>query len=683
MPCRARRWQDRRWALIFSLAVFSSVVAVRPPAARAATPSPLETDARRQAIHQAVEQCAALVEAGDHRRAVPMLADLRRALEKQAQGEDDAALAARRDLPRVDALVARVALDSKAPDKALDFVRPYLEPHDTKEARRSPFVLATAAYNPDHADCYLVAGDALLALGKPYDALVIFDWMAGKAGGVPLVLAAEGCGKALLARKEFQKAVESFRFALGYARQDYYDQEALIRRLEGLLREAQRLAEMDLYGEDFVRYRDAERLRRQSPQMSPGFTGTNLRDIAASREIYLEIIQKWPQGIYAEASRLYAAQCLVAMGKIPEAKQELAAFRASDPYGLYRGEAVLEMGRIALEYDLAPQAAKGCFLLLETWLKEVQDKTPLNIEKLAVREAAEKVTTPPAQEKYVDFWGNVKKNAIQPGQLVNRKTCPWYLDDLKEQMAMYLGFLAFVEGKKDEALAWYAKILECDPATRRLDTAGEWNDYSRLKFGAEHGYMIGHPQELVLYKDPRQKLAVFLGDFHYVTQNFERSADIFTDLLKMKYGPLTSAQKDYPLYAMGMAIYRGRWRPGGNSLKDAVAQWEKVLGHRDGTWTEYRAAYAIAHLTHYTSDPALKKRGWEVLVALAKDRTKNDYTGKAKIMLAMDLFGEGQRGAALALLNTFKESDDPYYAVAQYLIKNDGRLIPPAPKADP
>jgi len=207
--------------------------------------------------------------------------------------------------------------------------------------------------------------------------------MAGKADGIPLIRAAEGCGRALLARKEFAKAIDSFRFAVGYARQYYYDEKDLIRRLEGLLREAQRLAEMDLYGEDFVRYRDAERLRRAEGKH------------AAAREIYLEIIQKWPESIYAEASRLYAAQCLVALGKTDEAKQELAAFRTSDPYGLYRGEAVLEMGRIALEYDLAPQAARGCFLLLETWLREVQDKTPLNIEKLAVRDAAEKVTAPP------------------------------------------------------------------------------------------------------------------------------------------------------------------------------------------------------------------------------------------------------------------------------------------------
>jgi len=373
-----RRWSGR--AIIISLAVFSCAVAVALSPARGqgnpgakrrapAPPSPEETTLRSRAIREAVEQCAALVEAGDHRKAVPMLADLRRGLAKAAEGEDDLARMAARELPRVDALVARVALDSKAPDKALAFVRPYVEPRD--------------AYNPDHADCYLVAGDALLALGKPYDALVIFDWMAGKADGVPLIRAAEGCGRALLARKEFQKAVESFRFAIGYARAYCYEEKDLIRRLEGLLREAQRLAEMDLYGEDFVRYRDAERLRRAGGKH------------AAAREIYLEIIQKWPESIYAEASRLYAAQCLVAIGKIPEAKQELSAFRASDPYGLYRGEAALEMGRIALEYDLAPQAAKGCFLLLQTWLEEVQDKTPLNIEKLAVREAAEKVTTPP------------------------------------------------------------------------------------------------------------------------------------------------------------------------------------------------------------------------------------------------------------------------------------------------
>jgi len=541
---------------------------------------------------------------------------------------------------RVAALVARVALDSKAPDKALDIVRPYVEPRD--------------AYNPDHADCYLVAGDALLALGKPYDALVIFDWMAGKAEGVPLIRAAEGCGRALLARKEFQKAIESFRFALGYAQQCAYDQGALIGRLKGLLRDAQRLAEMDLYGEDFVRYRDAERLRR---------VGGNH---AAAREIYLEIIQKWPETIYAEASRLYAAQCLVAMGKIPEAKQELAAFRASDPYGLYRGEAVLEMGRIALEYDLAPQAARGCFLLLQTWLEEVQDKTPLNIEKLAVREAAEKVTTPPAQEKYTDFWGNVKKNAIQPGQLVNRKTCPWYLDDLKEQMAMYLGFLAFVEGKKDEALAWYAKILECDPTTRRLDTAGEWNDYSRLKWGAEHGYLYAFPQELALFKDPRHRLGVLLCDFYYVTEQWDKARNLARNILDGKYGWVSGPPHEYVQYIYAAGVFRTQGR------EKAVPEYLKVIGPaRSGnfrSFTQQRAAYAAANLGRGSSDEKTRQLSRELLVRLVRSPQQTSETYKARIVLAQDLVREKHVAEGLQLLRTFPKDAGDYKALADYYL---------------
>ena len=140
---------------------------------------------------------------------------------------------------------------------------------------------------------------------------------------------------------------------------------------------------MARYGEEFVRYRDAERLRRVQQKF------------AEARKVYLEIVEKWPETVYAEASRLYAAKCLVAMGKTDEAKRELHVFRQSDPYGLYRGEAAIEMGRIALEHDLVPQAARGAFLLAETWLREVQNQKPLNIDRLAVPEKARQVTAPP------------------------------------------------------------------------------------------------------------------------------------------------------------------------------------------------------------------------------------------------------------------------------------------------
>ena len=89
MARKAHSGLRSRWAIIISLAVFSCAVAVGLSPARGqgnpgakrrapAPPSPEETALRSRAIHEAIEQCAALVEAGDHRKAVPMLADLRR-----------------------------------------------------------------------------------------------------------------------------------------------------------------------------------------------------------------------------------------------------------------------------------------------------------------------------------------------------------------------------------------------------------------------------------------------------------------------------------------------------------------------------------------------------------------------------------------------------------------------------
>jgi tetratricopeptide (TPR) repeat protein len=541
--------------------------------------------------------------------------------------------------PRIETLLAKVALAENAPDKAIEFVAPYAGMKD---------------FDNNLSEAYLTAGNAYLAAGRNRDALTIFDWMASKAGGVPLILAAEGCGKALIALKDHAKAVEALDFAVRYAKTKLYDQVDLIKRIEALLAKARRLADIDLYGADFVLYRDGETLRREKGQF------------AKAREAYLEVIRNYPDGVYADASHLYAAECLVAIEKIPDAQKELMALRAADPYGLYAGEALLELGRIALVHHLQPQAAKGCFLLLDTWLREAREKPPLHLDKLVVKETAAKVTTPPAQEKYVDFWGNVKKNKIKPGQLVNRRTCPWYHDDLAEQCAMYLGFIAFTEGKKDEALAWYAKILDCDPMTRRMDTSGEWNDYSRLKWGAEHGYLYAYPDELKVYADPRQRLAVLLIDFYYVTQRWDMARNMAQRMLDGKAGPLTVAGRAYPQFALAAATF---WSDG---RAKAVPEYMKVLqGRFAGGWktvTEYRAAYCAANLARDVADPKTQTQARNLLAALVRSPDQNEYTYKARITLAQDLVKEGHLAEGVELLKTFPDQSGPYKDLANYYL---------------
>jgi len=94
MACRAYFGSRSRWAFVTSLTLWFAAIAVGLSPARGAAPSPLESDARRHAIHEAIQQCAALVEAGDHRKALPLLSELRRGLAKQAEGDNDSARAA-------------------------------------------------------------------------------------------------------------------------------------------------------------------------------------------------------------------------------------------------------------------------------------------------------------------------------------------------------------------------------------------------------------------------------------------------------------------------------------------------------------------------------------------------------------------------------------------------------------
>jgi len=232
---------------------------------------------------------------------------------------------------------------------------------------------------------------------------------------------------------------------------------------------------------------------------------------------------------------------------------------------------------------------------------------------------------------------------------------------------MYLGFLAFVEGKKDEALAWYKKILECDPTTRRMDTAGEWNDYSRLKWGAEHGYLYAYPQELVLFKDPRQKLAVLLTDFYYVTQRWDKARNLAQRMLKGEVGLLPPAMRQYPQFAYAAAVY---WAEGRDK---AVAEYMKVFAGvpagRPMTYTQCRAAYCAGNLALEMADPKAQARARSLLAALVRSPEQNEHTYKARIVLAQDLVKQGRLAEGVELLRTFPGKSGPYKDLANYYLE--------------
>jgi len=486
-------------------------------------------------------------------------------------------------------------------------------------------------------------------------AMQVIDKLGQSGSGVLRMLAAEAAGDVFLIGKRFKEAEDAYRLAKrifdsdGYLKDDPLAKLAL-ERVKRSLEAARRPLDVEKYGEDFVLYREAEVQRRQK------------KNYAVALEIYGQIIKRFPDTIYAEASHLYELLCMVKTGKVEHAERGLETFCAKNKYGLYRGEAMLELGRIALERKVDPALARTRFDELEKWLAAVEEHDK-ELPAFSIKDAAKDVTKPPAVEKGMDNWGNVKKQKIVPGQLVNRRTCAWYLDEIREQCCTFRGFLFLVEGKQKEALACFDKIREFDAEPGQTDGPGSFNNRDRLTWGAEHGYLCAYPPELALYQG-KQRLAVLLGDLYYCTENFEQGEEVFKRLLNGEFGALRGAVADYPRLALAHCIYWIRGR------EASIPEYEKVLEKREGTFTEDQAAYCIGNISRECTDKKIQARGQELLRELIACGRANEYTWKARIEYAKDLFAQKKDKECLSLLAAMPESAGDYYHVAKFYIED-------------
>ncbi len=553
---------------------------------------------------------------------------------------------------------------------------------------------------------------------KVQEALIVFDWLAGNAKGLDQVKAAQGAAQALTLLGDYKQAIQAYQFALNRARHggldEYFDSDgkntlrAFIAELQRGLNEVRRLMDMKRYSVEFFLYRAADQQQRGSGNYKRAIeiydslialsernrqeavdelVAHKLPPLAedqhltprekldrAKKQVEVEklVHAEVPISPFSEAARINKLKCMLSLGQARPALKGLEQFIAEDELGLYRGEALMIVSTMALDRFNFDEATKWLGKL-DAWVVNARaDNSEWNFDNVlpGMRAAAKTVTDAPKQETKMDFWGNVKKQPIAHGRLVNRKTCPWYLDDLEERCAKYLGFMKLAEGDGEAALEQFKRIIDLDPNASDGNLSTNPNDFTRLKFGCEKGYLTTYPQDLEKLTK-KQQMSMLYGDFLYVTQEFDRAIAVYQSVLDGRSGKLRPGREDCVYQAIGMAHLRK------GSRDKAIEYWEKSLKDAHGTFSEYRSAYAIMMVTRHSTDKKLLKRGQQLLQALADSNAGNQFTQKARITLAMDLAKAEKVDEAKELLGTFKEEDGQHYALAQYLIKNDGHLVIP------
>lgn len=273
--------------------------------------------------------------------------------------------------------------------------------------------------------------------------------------------------------------------------------------------------------------------------------------------------------------------------------------------------------------------------------------------------AARALVAPPATEKQFDVFGNVALTRREAGNLIDEKTCSWYLPSLEASCAKFQGFLLFAQGKNKEALKQFQRIQELDPETK-LDERTHPSDLTRLRWGAEHGYLYAMPEELALYSG-RQRFAVLLGDFYYVTQDFDRFHKIFRRLLDGEFGILSNDKIAYPQLAYATSVY---WT---ESRTKAFDEYMKVIPYKN-TVSARRATIALGNLISHV-DGERAKQGFSLLEKLASSEV-SEWTYQARITLAAQLMAmPGQRSKAVQVLKSIPIGAVEWHHIASAYLK--------------
>ena len=493
-----------------------------------------------------------------------------------------------------DKALAKIAPFVLSPEKSAEFAK------EDKPGTVKTFPPVSDWQLKNPVCCVAVAG--ILSYQKKYpEALTGLNFVGEKLDGIPRALAAEGVGDILYDMKQFQGSADAFK--LGLKVLDFFKKSSeyfnypdktvdiIYQRIQGKLAKAERALDCERYGPEFVAYREARKFE---------FSGDFLR----ATVFYGRIVKNFPDTVYSEAAKFYRPKCLFRladksesekakneimeleaqiqkdramlkkdsekmsrriveafeklvnedeillpeMKNVPtgkkaaeEAASDLEGFISENEFGLYGGEAIIELGEYSLEKKLDPETAFNYFTRAKNWLEKVES-VKTDISSWRVPQKAAGVSTPPPGDKTLAGWNlYMIKTPIKPEQIINRATTPWYLDSLRARTDKTLSFLHYMKGEKDAALALAGSVLKYEPIERQFNANNEPNTYKRLVTYYNRGWMYAKPEELDLFKG-KLRTAVLLGDFYYAQEEWEKCVHHRQDILDGKYGKLNKEQ---------------------------------------------------------------------------------------------------------------------------------------------
>jgi len=248
-----------------------------------------------------------------------------------------------------------------------------------------------------------------------------------------------------------------------------------------------------------------------------------------------EIEESDPESQFAAAAGYLKAQILLKnptqnpKKAIKEAKDQLEKFIKSNPEGLYRGEAMMLLGKISLEKEWNAKDAEKYYSQALTWFKQAREKrdalslyAPMSNDLKTQTKATQRPTT-------LNQWKRTVYHEEDPLRLYNTASAPtWYVSDKEKNCVFVLGLVAFSNQKYDIAKEYWSKIKILDKDIASMDPRLP-NIFTRLIASCDIGYIVFTSKE----KENIQaslRLKILYAEYLFVLEHFNNAISIYDDI---------------------------------------------------------------------------------------------------------------------------------------------------------
>ena len=279
------------------------------------------------------------------------------------------------------------------------------------------------------------------------------------------------------------------------------------------------------------------------------------RYLKEAQKVADEIIETDPASQFAAAAGYLKGEILASRLKesspkkeIKEVKDYLNRFVKQQPDGLYRGEALMLLGKISLEIEWNAKDAEKYYSQALAWFRKAREKRDALSLYAAMNDDLKKQSVPTQKPTTLNQWKRIVYHDEDPLKLYNTANAPvWYVDDKEKNCIYVLGFLAFADGKYDNTKQYWEKILSLSPDIAAVDQRLP-NVQSRLLQACRMNAMAFWPEEKAFLKQSGLRLKFLNSEYLILIEQFDEAIKGFEKLAK------TSDIRQKALAYIGMLI---------------------------------------------------------------------------------------------------------------------------------